>query len=62
LVVEEHDLMQSDIRLTVIEMAEEVGISYGLCQATLTKEFSLSHDHSVTADTEAETKPLVCGF
>jgi hypothetical protein len=40
---------------------ENVGVSYGSCQVTLTKEISLSHIYSMTADTDAEVKPLFVG-
>jgi hypothetical protein len=35
LVPQVHDLVQNERRLTICEMAQEVGISYGSCQAIL---------------------------
>jgi hypothetical protein len=36
--VQVYDLVQHDRRLTICEMTEEKGISYGVCQVILTED------------------------
>jgi len=48
------DVMWNDRRLTIREMADDIGISYN-CQAILTKDLRISHvcpSHSKTAGTK----------
>jgi DNA-binding Lrp family transcriptional regulator len=41
LVAQVHDKIRSDCRLTIREIAEEVNISFGSCQAILTEDLAM---------------------
>jgi hypothetical protein len=38
-----HDLLESDRRLTIHEVAQKVRIFHGLCQAILTKNMGINY-------------------
>ena len=38
------DLVREDQRLTIREVAEEVGVSFGSCQSILTKDLGIKHE------------------
>jgi hypothetical protein len=41
------DLVREDQRLTIREVAEEVGVSFGSCQSILTKDLGIRHASKV---------------